>query len=106
MTGPEYIQKAIKNHGFVLDEREIANKPFAEFDGLTQNEYNAMKLVTYNAYYSVPSFSNCPYCEESNSEMHLCKKSGLNLQDPDKFMKKVIKLFKDNLCSHTQKHLN
>lgn len=50
MTGSEYIQEAIKNHGFVPDEREIANKTFAEFDGLTQNEYEAMRLVTFNAY--------------------------------------------------------
>lgn len=50
LTGQDYIDKAIQDHGFVPDEREIANKPFAEFYGLTQNEYEAFKLVTYNAY--------------------------------------------------------
>lgn len=60
MTGPEYIQEAIKNHGFIPD-------------------------------------TSCPYCEESNSDMHLCKKSGLNLQDPNRFIEKVINLFKKNL---------
>lgn len=50
MTGPEYIKEAIKNHGFIPDERDIANKTFTEYEGMTQNEYEAMRLVTYNAY--------------------------------------------------------
>lgn len=45
----------------------------------------------------------CQFCGEPNQKIHFCKNTGLNLQDPDEFMKKVINLFKEKLCSHTKK---
>jgi hypothetical protein len=50
MTGKEYLYIAIRDHGFKPEEGELANTPYNEFDGFTLNEYNAMRLVTHNAY--------------------------------------------------------
>lgn len=48
--GSRFIEEAIKKHGFIPEESDLYNIEFSELDGLTMNEYNAMRLVTYNAY--------------------------------------------------------
>lgn len=50
MNKEDEAKKLLSKQVKFLNERDIANKTFAEYEGMTQNEYEAMRLVTYNAY--------------------------------------------------------